>query len=190
MRPSCASEGCERPWTKKSYCDKHYYRFKRYGDPHQVKSRYQVKSISKRETFLSKIKIEDDGCWNWTGVVNGWGYGRLAYQSTHQAAHRYAYEEFIGPIPEDKCVCHRCDNPSCVNPEHLFLGTLADNSQDMVRKGRHIGSRKLNEEKVRVIRQLIARGVKHKDIASTYGVTRSAIGNIATKTTWAHVKDE
>ena len=77
------------------------------------------------------------GCWLWTGDKSGkMGYGRLMYQGRTRAAHRVAYQIFRGPITDGLLVCHRCDVPLCVNPDHLFLGTYTDNSDDMIRKGR------------------------------------------------------
>lgn len=90
-----------------------------------------------RERFYDRAR-RSDGCWSWLGTVDGCGYGRLGSVS----AHRVAWELHRGPIPVGMCVCHSCDNPSCVNPDHLFLGTHGDNARDMVAKGRWRGGRK------------------------------------------------
>jgi hypothetical protein len=76
------------------------------------------------------------GCWLWQGAHNRRGYGRLYYSGKDYRAHRLAYVAFVGPIPNNMLVCHRCDVPQCVNPEHLFLGTAQDNESDKVSKGR------------------------------------------------------
>lgn len=89
-------------------------------------------------------KIEKDaatGCWNWTGVVNNYGYALLSYnlpdgRRTTTTASRLSYETYVGPIPAGAYVCHRCDNPLCVNPDHLFTGTQKQNLDDMIAKGR------------------------------------------------------
>ena len=81
----------------------------------------------------------DQGCWNWTAYKNNEGYGRLRAGGEKVLAHRLSYSIFKGEIAEGLFVCHTCDNPACINPEHLFLGTHQDNVSDCVAKGRHKG---------------------------------------------------
>jgi hypothetical protein len=81
--------------------------------------------------------IEVGGCWNWRGYLNNNGYGTISIDGVEEYAHRASWMFFFGKIPEGMCVLHHCDNPSCVRPDHLFLGTMSDNSKDMWRKGRH-----------------------------------------------------
>lgn len=78
-----------------------------------------------------------DGCWLWTGYQEADGRGRILVNGRREMVYRVAWTEIIGPIPDGLWVCHKCDNPSCVNPAHLFLGTAKDNTQDMLAKGRH-----------------------------------------------------
>jgi hypothetical protein len=85
--------------------------------------------------FWPKVR-KDRGCWVWTGATTTTGYGRLS----GQPAHRLSWEIHHGPIPAGLFVCHRCDNPGCVRPDHLFLGTHEANMADMVAKGRHVGN--------------------------------------------------
>src|SRR6266702_3817658 len=79
----------------------------------------------------------NSGCWLWTGSVNTWGYGRLGQNRVERQAHRLSYLAFSGPIASNRKILHKCDVPCCVNPDHLFIGTLSDNVQDCLSKGRH-----------------------------------------------------
>ena len=81
-----------------------------------------------------------DGCWEWQGYRNPLGYGRMRKDGKKHLAHRISYTLFVGEIPEGKMLCHKCDNPSCVNPDHLFVGTNQDNVSDCIAKGRHKGA--------------------------------------------------
>lgn len=94
-------------------------------------------STSPIKRFVSYIdKSNNDGCWNWVGCTR-YGYGKFSIRGKGYQAHRYSYEYFVGAIPNEMCVCHKCDNPRCVNPSHLWLGTTQENTQDRQRKGRH-----------------------------------------------------
>lgn len=104
-----------------------------------MRGRPQISAVNR---FFGQFLISD-GCWEWQGSRYGFGYGRLYLgDGTRVKAHRFSYELFNGSVPRNLCVLHYCDNPICVRPDHLFLGTLSDNTQDMVSKGRHPRSRK------------------------------------------------
>lgn len=97
---------------------------------------------SMEERFWRRVQ-KTDSCWTWVGSLDGHGYGQIRASGPRDVtlmilrAHRYSYELHVGPIPEGLNVCHHCDNPRCVRPDHLFVGTARDNAIDMVRKGRN-----------------------------------------------------
>jgi hypothetical protein len=146
-----------------------------------------------RERFDSKAERVPGGCWEWRGARNNDGYGSLWNGERYPGkngkrggpvmilAHRWAFEHFLRPIPEGMCVLHRCDNPGCVNPQHLWLGTQADNIRDCQRKGRRNQSRyvKLSAEAHEEIRdRYTAGGVTQKELAAEFGVSGAAIRHV------------
>lgn len=179
----CSIEGCDKPRLARGWCSRHWQRWKAHGDPC-----YELPTVDQR--FWAKVaKRAPEECWEWSAGRTLKGYGRFRPSSATatQFAHRVAYALTIGPIPEDLLVCHRCDNPPCVNPAHLFLGTAADNMADMHRKGRGaIGERhwnaKLTRDDADVIRT--TRGATQEALAARYGVTRTVISHIQTGRKW------
>ncbi len=147
------------------------------------------------DRFWSKVQ-KSEGCWLWTGAKDPNGYGRFSVGRRMRLSHRIAYELTTGePIASGMNACHRCDNPSCVNPAHLFIGTQADNVHDMQAKGRtgYSGSRgskhpmaKLTESDVVAIR---ADKRSQTAIAADYGVSQSAIHLIKSRKEWKHVPE-
>jgi hypothetical protein len=139
----------------------------------------------------------ETGCWVWAGIRKPHTARTYAFVKIGDArwlAHRLSYATFTGPIPPGMFVCHHCDNPPCVNPAHLFLGTSEENTADRHRKGRDArgerqGPAKLNEEKVREIRALLAKGEKQRDVARRFGVSQRAVQFIHSRRHWAHVPD-
>lgn len=147
--------------------------------------------------FYSKIFIPEDKnlCWIWKAGKTKKGYGRIRYKGKRYLSHRFSYIQKFGGIPEDICVCHRCDNPTCVNPNHLFLGTVQDNNKDRDLKGRQValsgekqGSSKLTSRQVLEIRKRRKNGEKLQDIADDYGITFSCVSVIARGKAWKHLK--
>ncbi len=148
------------------------------------------------DRFWAKVDKSGD-CWIWRGSTNNRGYGAIEYSYTNgkqvmQAAHRVAWILTNGPIPEGMMVCHRCDNPPCVRPDHLFLGSGFDNMADMAVKGRSLkGIRnhkaRLTPEDIETIRDERARGVPLRELAERYGVALTTISAVARGENWKHI---
>lgn len=131
-------------------------------------------------------------CWIWTGSFGRRGYGRARRDKQTVAAHRLSYEMHFGPIPDDMLVCHHCDVPNCVRPDHLFLGTPLDNMIDMHAKGRAAiegrhGMAKIAETDVPEIRRVHAEGVSLSELGRKYGVVYTTIRSIVRRETWKHI---
>ncbi len=147
------------------------------------------------QRFWEKVDIKGLlDCWEWKLSRSTGGYGRWTYNNNHMYAHRVAYGITYGPVPKGKRVLHRCDNPSCVNPAHLFLGTPAENSADMKKKGRQaFGERnshaKLTPQNVIEIRARIQNGGMKAQIARDFNVSRCTIGAISKDRSWQHLKE-
>jgi len=146
------------------------------------------------ETRLwSRVRRTKSGCWLWTGAVNHDGYGHIRW-GKEQRAHRIAYLLEKGSIPPGMNVCHSCDTPACVNPDHLFLGTQKRNMEDCSRKGRFDDRRGSKNRKAQLveadipgIRQRLKTGESLQAIATSLGVSKSAIAHIKQGRTWTHV---
>lgn len=144
------------------------------------------------DRFWQSVDKSGD-CWIWTGSRHSCGYGQIATKAQKPiTTHRLSYIIHNGPIPSGMVIRHTCDNPPCVRPDHLVLGTHADNVADKVAKKRHRwGSRmptaKLTESDIPIIRRMLASGVEHQEIASRFGVSRTAITYINIGKTWRHV---
>lgn len=164
-------------------------------------------SIEKR--LWSRVDKSGE-CWTWTGPVDRKGYGYMYVRpgkggGVHRFTHRVSYELSTGrPIPDNMLVCHRCDNPPCVRPDHLFLGTQSDNLKDMRTKGRHaVGERiwknrfhwkgtqhhmsKLTPDIVIEIRKMHRRRTSMSNIALRYGVSGNTVRDVIYGVTWSHV---
>ena len=151
------------------------------------------------DRFWAKVE-KTDNCWEWIGSKNNYGYGKIILLRKLISAHRLSWIIHNGDIPEGShygtvCVLHKCDNPSCVNPDHLFLGTHSENMQDMLKKnrgakqvGEEASNSKLNSSQVRIIRYWWSMGNMTKSrIGKFFDVSYSAIDCIVRRKTWKHI---
>ena len=142
------------------------------------------------ERFMGHVAKSESGCWLWTAYRMKNGYGNFRTPSRHELAHRASYRMFKGELVDGLDVMHSCDNPGCVNPDHLSLGTRAENMADAKGKGRSArggrhGMSKLTEFDARII---IAAAEPQAKLAALFGVSQTAISNIRTGARWAHLQ--
>lgn len=156
--------------------------------------------------------IYPTNCWEWKGGKNKQGYGLLKYENKNWSSHRLSYHVFNQKIPDNMIVCHKCDNPTCINPSHLFIGTYKDNMEDMYNKGRGFKSKKapqllgpkipiqfrrlkgedsplskLCDEQVVTIIKLLKAGCRGVDVAKEFKVHISTISLIKNGKRWKHL---
>lgn len=145
--------------------------------------------IEKRSKFLTGFDTPVGKCWEWKLHRDANGYGITVRVNGSRLAHRAALYFKLGKLPKDQCVLHRCDNPPCVNPDHLFIGSHLDNMLDMKSKNRNEkGQRRYNAKlKDSDIPKIREDGRSHSKIAATFGVTRTIITNIKNRKSWQHV---
>jgi hypothetical protein len=185
----CVVEGCEKKSIGFGYCSKHYTRLKRYGDVN-----YPGKKGGQRTKKIDFEVIRD--CFVLTShKVNVDGYAEIMINRRAKKIHRHIYEQCFGEIPAGLVIRHKCDNPSCINPEHLEVGTIQDNVADMISRNRQAkGSKKpiskLKEEQVLEIKIMIKQGIPNVSIADKFNVHSSVISNIKHNRLWKHVKEE
>lgn len=156
---------------------------------------YLVGRITPPEIRFWKFVQKTESCWLWTGNKSNWNYGLFKAGEKDTYSHRFSWILHHGPIPEGMCVLHRCDNPPCINPDHLFLGTFADNTHDMHKKGRANTSKgsqhchaKLTESQVAEIRRRYALGnITQSELGAEFGVHRVSIRRIIKRKVWVHV---
>lgn len=184
----CNVEDCFSPRHIRDLCKKHYIRWQKYRDVNVV---LNPRDLTMEQRFLRHVK-KTRTCWLWTGSINEKGYGRFQINQRCSRAHRVSYQLWKGDIMSNMYVLHICDNRSCVNPEHLYLGDQFQNMNDMYKRKRdyhlkreyHPNS-KLTEQKVKEIRKLLKSGMMGKDIAIKFNLHRQTIYNIGSGKTWA-----
>ena len=138
------------------------------------------------------IPEPNSGCWLWDGPYYRAGYGIFCCRGyAEKRAHRFFYEYYVGPIPDGLFVCHKCDVPSCVNPDHLFVGSNADNMADMVHKGRSADLRGEKSSMAKLtsaaVREILTSDDSGAVLAAKFGVARSTVNAVMSGKTWKHV---
>lgn len=209
----CAVPGCGGPARTRGWCQKHYYRWVHHGDT------FGLGPIPNTGTFVAMPpevrfwkRVDKSGpipshcsylgnCWPFLGATLRGGYARFYDGEKGRKAHRWSYQHHYGPIPDGMLVCHRCDNPPCVRPDHLFLGTNGDNMADKKAKGRNCygdanGSRKFLDRRPRgesspvarlsdaqaieIFRTYHAGGVTQRALAEAYNISPQTVSLVAT----------
>jgi len=182
---NCGAQMCKHPrtsrkvWASAKYCSRSC----------TAQATNSLKRETKQQYFDKRYVVTATACWEWTGPLRPNGYGMAFFAGVHTRAHRFSWELHTGKPAGRLFVCHRCDNPKCVNPEHLFLGTIQDNIADMVQKRRHnMGVRNggaiLNDDAIKIIRES---NLPLQTIANAFRVSLATIGSIRAERTWRHV---
>lgn len=181
---NCSITGCTNQVRSLGMCRSHYEKNHKYGDPLT-----QKRGLSVKQRLLEKVE-KTDACWLWTGAKNKDGYGQLFVDGIAKSTHRISWEVHHGAIPDGLHVLHKCDNPPCVNPDHLFLGTNQDNVVDRESKGRNFVSRnvgisnpsaKITQANADEIRDS---NLTQKELAAKFGVSISLVSAIKKNKVW------
>lgn len=159
----------------------HYKRLWRTGSLQTTRSEANLRPQEK--LLLGAWTVTEDSCWEWSKSRNSKGYGVLYTCGKTYPVYRVAYEAWVGPIPEGQLVRHKCDNPPCINPDHLELGTIAENGWDMADRRRFYS--KLTQDQVDAIRTTYYNGgTTQQALADHYGVTQGAISRVVNDRSW------
>ncbi len=194
----CTVEGCGRPHKSRGLCDTHYAYFRRTGEIGERRVLTLAERLWRRVDKTPGLGPNGD-CWEWRGYVHPTGYGQLGFDTNpgkHISTNRAAYLVAKGEIPDGLWVLHTCDNRLCCNPDHLWLGTPKENTQDMIAKGRRrsrdqvakgedVTLAKLTEDMVRAMRA--EPPMTFKALGEKYGVSAATANKVILRQTWKHV---
>lgn len=163
-----------------------------------IESRRRMVKVQKNTEWnrvppLQRYEVDhESGCWIWRGCIQSHGYGHIQVNKQRFSAHRYFFLNLRGPVPDGLFLCHKCDNPRCVNPDHIFLGTGKDNANDMVEKGRskkgesHVFAKLTNEQ----VKRIFVDTREDWIVAQEHGVSSSLVCQIHRGKIWRHVTSE
>lgn len=183
---TCSTPECTNPHYGRGWCKKHYLRAWTSGTL-ESQPRTLAKPTDSLDTRLRNIgwTVTDSGCWEWNGSKNAYGYGQLSIgENRPHIASRIAYAAWVETPTPGSDICHRCDNPPCINPAHLFEGSRQVNVDDMVSKKRHVNGEnktghKLTDKEVQDLKDMKAtRAFTHKEIAARFGVSSTLVSLI------------
>lgn len=184
----CEINGCDTKHYVHGWCQKHYERWRRHGDP--LKLVYNLNPVTWKYLLSCSRANNKTRCIEWQKGRHPAGYGIIRFRNNDWSTHRVSWVLNNGEIPTGLHVCHQCDNPPCINPDHLFLGTMADNMRDMANKGRAKRGEqhhwvKLTEKDVLAIRKMSGLRI---EIAKKFNVCPANITAIKKRRSWAWLK--
>jgi hypothetical protein len=189
----CSVDNCTNKYYAKGYCEKHYQRVQKYGS-----SDAGIKNHASPEVRFFRFidKKSDTECWNWTGhKIGNYGSFSIGAKSLGSVlAHRFSWSMHNNKeIPSGMVIMHSCDNPLCVNPNHLSVGTHMENTHDMLKKGRHTYIAHVGEKNgksvlnAKIVKEIRASSMNHAELGRFYGVSTSCIRGVRTGRTWSHI---
>ena len=186
----CDAPGCTEPFYGRGYCKAHYHRLRRFGTIEEPFSTTYKNASLEEKLRLGAPPGRPEECWEWQRSLTSRGYPRTSHRGVRTImVHRLAYEVHKGPVPPGISVCHKCDNPKCVNPNHLFLGTVTDNQRDKFWKGRHPhcgthGRARMTDDEARMVRATAKCPDDYRRFARQFGVGYGTIYNLVRGNSW------